>query len=111
LLPYTGREQDGDLEMADSKRIDEFLSYYTKEKENLFGEEKTALMALILASYEDYLNENGLTQDKRWERIENLLISENDLFLELLDYWNLAEQKESDSFAITPLVRSIKFFI
>ena len=86
-LPYTGIEQDWELEMADFKRVHEFIYFY---KSNSFSyDEKIALMSLILASYDDFLNEKDLDYEKNWKDIKKLLKSELNTFSELLDYWGL----------------------
>jgi hypothetical protein len=47
-LPFTGLEQDWDIEMADSNRINDFLEFY--QQNNLSADKKVAMMSLILAS-------------------------------------------------------------
>jgi hypothetical protein len=106
LLPFTGIEQDWELEMANLERIDEFLNFYKKSV--LSTDEKIALMCLILASYDDLLNEKKLEVDNRWNEIKELLELDRVLFIELLDYWALNDELGKENlFKITPLVRSI----
>lgn len=106
LLPFTGIEQDWELEMANLERIDEFLNFY--EKSVLSTDEKIALMCLILASYDDLLNEKKLEVDNRWNEIKELLELDRVLFIELLDCWALNDELGKENiFKITPLVRSI----
>ncbi|MHA7831415.1 MAG: hypothetical protein ACX93O_09960 [Flagellimonas sp.] len=105
-LPYTGTEQDWDIEMADSNRIDEFIKFYNES--NLCDDKKVAVMALILSSYDDLLNENNLEIDKRWNGIRLILKSEKLIFNDLIEYWSLNDKKDIiDLFKITPLVRTI----
>ncbi|WP_223577897.1 hypothetical protein [Sphingobacterium sp. GVS05A] len=105
-LPYTGTEQDWDIEMADSNRINEFIDLY--HQYDLAFEEKTALMSLIVASYDDYLNEYDLAVDCRWDRIKAMLSKDKRYFVELIDYWSLDnEHDENHIFKITPLMRTI----
>jgi len=106
LLPYTGQEQDWDIEMADSQRLDEFICYY--QSNSLSENKKYALIALILASYDDFLSENNIEVDKRWKTIESLLNSDINLYTELIDYWSLTQEKGTNYFRITPLIREIK---
>ena len=107
LLPFTGLEQDWDIEMANSNRLDDFLRFY--QENNLSRDKKTALMSLIVASYEDFLNENNIEIDKRWNDIRFILESERMIFLDLINYWSLSNEVEEDNFfRITPLVREIK---
>ena len=105
-LPYTGTEQDWDIEMADSNRIDEFIKFY--KESHLCDDKKVAVMSLILASYDDLLNENNLEIDDRWNEIKSILKSEMIIFVDLIDYWSLSNEEEDNLFQITPLVRNIK---
>ena len=106
-LCFTGIEQDWAVEMADSKRIDEFLDFY--QQIDLPINEKLAVVSLILASYDNFLNEKDLKVDERWEVIKSLLKSERELFSDLIDYWSLSGVIEGDLiFKITPLIRDIK---
>lgn len=104
-LPFTGMEQDWDIEMADSYRINDFLKFY--HQNDLSYDSKAALMSLILASYEDFLNENDLKIDNRWNEIKSILESERIIFVDLIDYWSLDNETEEDNhFRITPLIRN-----
>ncbi|MGE8299104.1 MAG: hypothetical protein ACN6OW_05980 [Sphingobacterium paramultivorum] len=60
-MHYIGREQDWDIEMVDSNRKNEFIDLY--HQYDLGFEEKVALMSLITASYDDFLNENNVEID------------------------------------------------
>lgn len=104
-LPYQGNEQDWDLEMANAERIDDFINYYLGEGK-LSDDEKLALTALILASYEDFLN-NGMKRDKNWEIVKEILKSNPQLYYELINYWQLGNTSEDDLYQITPLLREI----
>ena len=106
-LPFTGLEQDWDIEMADSNRINDFLEFY--QQNNLSADKKVAMMSLILASYEDFLTENDLIIDDRWEKIRSLLESKKVFFVDLINYWSIWNELDEDNlFEITPLVRNIK---
>jgi len=106
-LPFTGLEQDWDIEMADSNRINDFLEFY--QQNNLSADKKVAMMSLILASYEDFLTENDLIIDDRWEKIQSLLESKKVFFVDLINYWSIWNELDEDNlFEITPLVRNIK---
>ncbi|MEO4004178.1 hypothetical protein [Flavobacterium sp. CAU 1735] len=106
-LPYTGIEQDWDIEMADSNRIDDFLEFY--HQNDLSTDKKVAVISLILASYEDFLNENDLEIDDRWNKIKFILESERLIFNDLIKYWSLSNEVEEDNlFRITLLMRNIK---
>jgi len=105
LLPYTGTEQDWDIEMADPDRINDFLLFY--HMNDLSLDERVTVMALILASYEDFLNENNLDIDSKWNKIKLILKSEKKDFVELIDYWALDNEQENNIFKITSLIRII----
>lgn len=106
-LPFTGTEQDWDIEMADQNRIDEFIIFYNEVE--LTEEMKYATMSLIVASYDDFLNSQELDKDDRWDEIKKLLISEKTVFKDLIEYWAV-ESEEIDFFRVTPLLREVKAF-
>ncbi len=106
-LPYTGIEQDWDIEMANSNRINDFLKFY--QKNDLSADKQVAVMSLILASYEEFLNENDLEIDDRWYEIKSILESKRVIFVDLINYWSLCNEIDEDNlFRITPFVRNIK---
>ncbi|WP_394676033.1 hypothetical protein [uncultured Sphingobacterium sp.] len=102
-LPYTGTEQGWDIEMADSNCINEFIDWY--HQYDLRFEEKVALMYLIIASYDDFLNANNVEIDYRWDIIKAMLAKDRIHFVELINYWSLRIQ--TDIFRITPLMRTV----
>lgn len=105
-LPFTGVEQDWDIEMADSNRIIDFLKFYNEN--DLSVDKKIAVISLVLASYEDFLNENDLEIDVRWNDIKTILKSERRIFIDLIDYWALPNEVEKAFFfRLTPLIRNI----
>lgn len=105
-LPYTGTEQDWDLEMADFNRLADFLNYYNQN--TLSKEEGVALMALILASYDDFLLANNEQVDEMWAEIKQILESQRAIFVELLNYWGLDDLGEDgNAYRITPLIREL----
>ncbi|WP_367330220.1 hypothetical protein [Sphingobacterium multivorum] len=106
FLPINGSEQDWDVEMADSNRIDEFIDFYKNNK--LSTDEKLAMMSLILASYDDLLNDNDLLVDSRWDKIRSILEMDKIYFIDLINYWSLINVVDDDLFKITPLIRKIK---
>ncbi len=109
-LPATGMEQDWEIELADLNRIEEFVLFYRNS--SLGEEEKKALMSLVVASYDDYLNEKFTSNDRYENEIKDLLKLDKHLFSELLDYWSLNGENDSeDYFKITPLIRNIKALI
>lgn len=102
-LPYQGDEQDWDLEMANHERLSDFISFYS---EKLTLKQKRALMSLILASFNDLLNEGGMSDDY-WNNISSILVSENEIFKDLLLYWGTNRTNLADNFKISPLLRLI----
>lgn len=104
-LPYMGIEQDWDVELADKNRVDEFISYYNEN--DLSAEMKYAAMSIILASYDDFLNDKELDSDYRWHEIEKILKSEKEVFSDLIEYWAVDSEIEN-VFRITPLIREAK---
>lgn len=104
-LPYMGFEQDWDVELADKNRIDEFISYYNEN--DLSAEMKYATMSIVLASYDDFLNDKELDIDYRWYEIEIILKSEKGIFRDLIEHWAVDSEIEN-MFRITPLIREIK---
>lgn len=105
-LPATGVEQDWEVELASSERVYEFVSFYRGTLLSL--EEKKALMSLVFASYDDYLNEHDIDKNELWSEIVLLVQSDKDLFKELINYWSLeGETFPENYFKITPLVRGV----
>ena len=105
-LPFKGTEQDWDIEMANSDRLKEFIEFY--KHNDLSNPRKEAIVSLILASYDDFLNKNDLEIDETWKEIKSILTSEKLLLADILDYWSLSNQSyESDVFRITHLVREV----
>ncbi|MFA7379433.1 MAG: hypothetical protein WC150_03160 [Bacteroidia bacterium] len=104
-LPYKGIEQDWDIELADNKRVDEFISYYNEN--DLSDELKYATMSIILASYDDFLNDKELDRDYKWNEIKEILKSEKEVFSNLIEYWAVDSEIEN-VFRITPLIREAK---
>jgi len=105
-LNYTGQEQDWDLELADPNRITDFLNFIRDQ--NLSIEEKYAVMALVLSSYDDRLNYNpvSVADNEIWYSITELLNQSPEIYSDLLNYWALwNNQREEYLFAITKLVR------
>lgn len=104
-LPYMGFEQDWDVELADKNRIDDFISYYNEN--DLSAEMKYATMSILLASYDDFLNDKELDVDYRWYEIEIILKSEKGIFRDLIEHWAVDSEIEN-IFRITTLIREIK---
>ena len=61
----------------------------------------------LLASYDNFLNDNDLKIDERWNKIKLILESEKVIFADLINYWSL-DNEVADIFRITPLLRTIR---
>jgi hypothetical protein len=104
-LPYMDWMQDWDIQLADSNRVQEFCDVY--ESEDLDSNEKQALMALIIASYDDYLEERG-NDVFLWNKIAVLLRKDCDLHKSTMLYWLCCDNEELiGEFAITQLIRAL----
>ncbi|MCU6798118.1 hypothetical protein OB236_38930 [Paenibacillus sp. WQ 127069] len=101
LDPYS---QDWDLEMADSSRVAEFISFY--EEQVLSENERFGLMALIIASYDDFIS-SGNEPDLVWSKIRYYLIQDFVIHKNTILYWVLEDNEIDNCFAVTPLMRDV----
>lgn len=105
-LPYTGIEQDWAVEMADANRVDEFIEFY--KCNSLSIQKKVGVVSIILASYEDFLNNTDLNCDERWDDIKQILNSDRPNFNLLLDYWSLRNTpNNTDFFRLSRLIKTL----
>lgn len=104
-LPATGGEQDWEVELADPTRIGEFLAFYARA--DLASDDKAALMSLMLASVDRYLEtESG--PPEQWKDIVALLLDDEPVHREAIDYWLRSGEDDPDAwFHITPLIRDV----
>ncbi|GJL98329.1 MAG: hypothetical protein DHS20C07_00090 [Methyloligella sp.] len=87
-LPVTGVEQDWDLELSDSDRLVEFLSFY--ENQRLDADTKFALMSLIIASYENVESDTNYIENNNnplWERICAILQNDKKIHEHTIHSW------------------------
>lgn len=104
-LPATGQEQDWDIELADAKRIQEFIDFYSNSDWN--EDELFALMSLIIASYDETIREHG-HQPEIWEQIAKQLLQQSELHESTLEYWAcLDEDIPEYRFYISPYIREL----
>lgn len=102
-LKSTGEEQNWEIELAEPLRIFEFVEII--KKGTLNNEENHALTALLVASFDEYLQMNGAVSLSRWNAIKNVLNYEH--HRDILEYWAmLGRNSPLDLFAITPMIRS-----
>jgi hypothetical protein len=104
-IDIDGWGQDWELVYADPERIEEFCEVY--ERESLNPVEAGELMRLIVASYDQALEE-GAQSGVTWERIARLLKTDFILHREVVEYWSLLEEPDADNvFPVTPLMREV----
>jgi hypothetical protein len=96
-LPATGHEQDWDLELCDSERINEFIDYYKSLSE---VEEKQAVMALIFASINYSEGEDSGIDDRAWAQVQSLLEVDYLIMQGVIAWW-IGESGQAD-FDIAP---------
>lgn len=84
------------------KKIDDFIEFYNSN--DLDFEERKFIIALIVASYNEYLYQNE--KDSRWEIISNILKTEPKILNELCNYWIVDDNSDEDSFPITHLLKN-----
>lgn len=101
LSPYS---QDWEYELADASRVEEFVTYYTKN--DLTIDEKFALMALIISSYDDSITKANETT-KIWNRIRSLILKDYKIHKNTIIYWGQEENDLENCFAVTVLIREV----
>jgi hypothetical protein len=103
-IPDLGGE-DWDLTFADASRVYEFCDVY--EKGALADGEKAALMELIVASYDQYLDGANPQADLE-ARLLKLLKGDFELHEHTIVYWSkLSSHDPSVLWAVSPLMREI----
>jgi hypothetical protein len=104
-LPEPGEfTQDWEYEVADSSRVDEFVSFY--ENGQLDGDEKFALMIIVISSFNDLLKEKGM-EVTIWERIKRNLVMNRHIHMNTILYWSDIEGELEDSWEIAPNMREV----
>ena len=104
-LKATGHEQDWEIELADAARINDFLAAYHDQL--LCIEDRRALMALVLASADEYVSKEGQVPEE-WTRIAQLLSQEEGLHREAIAYWKREGENDPEGwFSLTPHMRKL----
>jgi len=104
-LPATGNEQDWELEFANRLRLNEFIEVLKTER--LSAKQRYAIISLILASYDEYLDYQKDNNCKIWKKISSILELDKSIYRDVLNYWALWDEISVDNkFNITHLVRS-----
>lgn len=81
-LPVTGREQDWEIELADSTRLDEFLNLFESGRLDLEG--RSALALLILFSITYAAEPVG---DQLMDRTRHGIRKDNEVLRRMRSYW------------------------
>ncbi|GLI04680.1 hypothetical protein YDYSG_07100 [Paenibacillus tyrfis] len=97
--------QDWEYIVANASRIEEFLAFYENTLLNIEG--KFALMVIIIASFNDYLNEKNFSP-LIWNRIKNFLEKDDKTHMNTILYWSLGDEDLENCFAVTRYMREIK---
>jgi len=97
--------QDWEYIVANASRVEEFLAFYENTPLNI--EEKFALMVIIIASFDDYLNESNFCRTI-WNRIKNLLEKDKQIHVNTILYWSLEDEDLEECFTVTRYMREIK---
>ena len=100
-LPATGLEQDWDIELADADRIHEFITFMAQQP--LDDDTRLALMALILASLDDFSNRQTVPMELA-TAVRQVLQAAGGLYDGLVRQWS---SLDGDEFSISPLMRSL----
>jgi len=97
--------QDWEVECADARRIEEFLDLY--EQSGLSDDDRFALMALIVASFDDWLAGSG-ADEAVIHRVGRHLSTNFSLHEATIHYWCLTDESDADNlFSATPFMREI----
>ncbi len=100
-LPATGKEQDWEIELSNPNRLLEFIIFL--EKTDLSYDQKQALIALILASFED-ADWQGILTENLWNRFTKQVSPEIDNLKDVMSPWLACE---GDDFKISKRVRDL----
>jgi len=103
-LPNGPNMQDWEWEVADSKRLDDFIGAY--ESGELNDDERFTLMETIIQSFEELgpLHE----YDPRWQRILEILDQNIELHICTVWYWSRLDGETPDEqFLVTPSIRRV----
>jgi len=97
--------QDWEHESADAHRLGEFLDLY--ELGGLSNDNRFALMALIVSSFDDWLSESG-ADEAVLQRIQGHLVADFTLHETTIHYWCLWDEADPDNvFRATQFMREI----
>ena len=104
-LPSDPEMQDWEHQCADSHRLGEFLDLY--ERGNLSDDDRFALMAVIVSSFDDWLGA-GDADEAVIQRVRRHLVADFSLHERTIHYWCLLVESDLDNvFDDTPFMREI----
>ncbi|WP_341278992.1 hypothetical protein [Paenibacillus sp. FSL H8-0537] len=95
---------DWEYIVADHTKLQEFIQSYKSFNWNI--DEKYALMAIIVASYDDEL-QVCKEEETMWDEIRSILITDLEIHIDTIIYWSLKEtdltpeEIEEDGYLIT----------
>jgi hypothetical protein len=106
-LPPSG--QDWEMEVADPRRVSEFLDLYESGKLDEDG--RFSLMSLVVASYDELLRESGDRDQRLWARIRRYLLDHFDVHAYTVQYWSFPDEDDDydpdEVFPFTPYAREV----
>jgi hypothetical protein len=104
-LPTHPHMQDWELVSADPHRLGEFLDLY--ERGGLSDDDRFALMALIVSSFDDWLQVDG-ADEAVIQRVRRHLVADFGMHERTIHYWCLLEESDlGNVFHATPFMREI----
>jgi hypothetical protein len=104
-LNATGLEQDWYLEATDKDRILEFIKYYKGKPLAI----KQATLALIIASFDDLLQNPSEGYLELWNEVSILIRDDFEEVKDVLSEW--PELQEADNFKVSYLISSLIYAI
>lgn len=103
-VPNGPHMQDWEWEIADSNRLDEYLTAYKSGE--LTDDERFTLMETIMQAFEDL--PASLDSEPRWEETLMILDSNIDLHAYTVWYWSdLEDELGEESWRVTPYLRKL----
>lgn len=110
-LPFAYEEvQDWEILCAKGARVAEFLEHYERAADELTDDDKFALMALIVASFDDWLADGGKMEPIA-SRVCQQLNRDFDIHAFTVWYWSLWDVDSIDPdhvFQVTPMMREVR---
>jgi hypothetical protein len=103
-LPANGTEQDWPIELSDALRVMEFIEVL--QRGEFPFRIRYAIIELIFASYDDFLDSKEDDSLLIWDKISDLVSQDSVGYREIIEYWALRNEKDSGNlFNIMALVR------